>query len=257
MISGTWFVRIEVAGKPSVATLLMVSPPMMTFPACSHPRSPHFWILDQDQSTRNAFLSSLSDSISDVDLQVAEVSPSVVKDALDQLKSDGSSIRSDVFTFAKDILSYPLSQLFTAIIRHGYVPKILRDCTLQIIPKPGKDPAISDNYRPIALCPTLSKVLEWCILFNYGSSFSTSSFQFGFKPGMSADMCTGLVKNVIGRYCFNGSNVYGCFLDASKAFDRVCHLTLFKKLLERNLPPAVVRLLFFWYSDQKSRVLWK
>ena len=61
---------------------------------------------------------------------------------------------------------------------------------------------------------------------------------------------------MISRYCFNGSNVFGCFLDASKAFDRVCHLTLFNKLLERNLPPAIVRLLFSWYSDQKSSVLW-
>ena len=81
----------------------------------------------------------------------------------------------------------------------------------------------SDNYRPIALAPTLSKVLEWCILLIYGDSFSTSPLQFGFKPGMSADMCTGLIKNVISRYCFNGSNVFGCFLDALKAFDRVSH----------------------------------
>ena len=56
-------------------------------------------------------------------------------------------------------------------------------------------------------------------------------------------MCTGLIKNVISRYCFNGSNVFGCFLDASKAFDRVSHLTLFSKLLEKNLPPTIIRLL--------------
>ena len=65
-----------------------------------------------------------------------------------------------------------------------------------------------------------------CILLKYGDSF-TSPLRFGFKPGLSADMCTGLIKNVISRYCFNGSNVFGCFLDASKAFDRVGHLKLF------------------------------
>ena len=64
-----------------------------------------------------------------------------------------------------------------------------------IIPKPGKDPTCSDNYRPIALAPTLSNILEWCILLIYGDSFSTSPLQFGFKPGMSADMSTGLIKN--------------------------------------------------------------
>ena len=45
-------------------------------------------------------------------------------------------------------------------------------------------------------------------------------------------------------------------LDASKAFDRVSHLKLFSKLLEKNLPPTIIRLLFSWYRDQKSSVLW-
>ena len=214
---------------------------------------------DLDQSARNSFLADLTDSISNSDLLTSEISSTVVLNALDQLKkgkSDGSSPFSDAFMFAKDILTNPLSQLFTSIVRHGYVPKLLRDCILQLIPKPGKDPTCSDNYGPIALAPTLSKVLEWCILLIYGDSFSTSPLQFGFKSGMSADMCTGLIKNVISRYCFNGSNVFGCFLDASKAFDRVSHLKLFSKLLEKNLPPTIIRLLFSWYRDQKSSVLW-
>ena len=80
------------------------------------------------------------------------------------------------------------------------------------IPKPGKDPASSDNYRPIALAPTLSKVFEWSILLKYRSSFITSSLQFGFNQGFSSDLCTGLVKNVIARNLFNDTNVYGCFL---------------------------------------------
>ena len=91
------------------------------------------------------------------------------------------------------------------------MPNSLRDCILQPIPKPGKDPSSSDNYRPIALVPTLSKVFELCLLNEYRASFTTSSLQFGFKRGFSADLCTGLIKNVIARYCNNGSTVHGCF----------------------------------------------
>ena len=141
----------------------------------------------------------------------------------------------------------PLSWLFTAMLRHEIVPDSLRDCILVPILKPGKDPSSSDSYHPIALAPTLSKVFELCLLFQFQSDFITSSLQFGFKPGFSADLCTGLLKNVIHNYLESDSHVYGCFLDASKAFDRVDHALLFEKLLHRHL-------LLSWYISQQLKV---
>ena len=50
--------------------------------------------------------------------------------------------------------------------------------------------------------------------------------------------------------------MYCGFLDASKAFDRVCHDTLFLRLLEHGIPSSVVRILQFWYSNQTMFVSW-
>ena len=47
-----------------------------------------------------------------------------------------------------------------------------------------------------------------------------------------------------------------CFLDASKAFDRVNHWHLFTKLLKRGFPKLIVRLLMIWYTCQKFSVQW-
>ena len=107
------------------------------------------------------------------------------------------------------------------MVRHSFMPKLLRDCTPVPIPKSGKDPRDSSSYCAIALAPTLSKALEWCLLLQFPDQFSTSDFQFGYKRFMSTSLCIGTVKNVAHHYIHNGSHVYGCLLNASKAFDLV------------------------------------
>ena len=57
--------------------------------------------------------------------------------------------------------------------------------------------------------------------------------QFGFKAKVSSDMCVFTLKQLISSYHKQGSPVYCAFLDASKAFDRVNHYMLFKKLIEK------------------------
>ena len=93
-------------------------------------------------------------------------------------------------------------------------------------------------------------MFEWCLLFKFQSRFATYPLQFGFKPGFSSDLCTVLLKN-------NNSHVFGCFLDASKALDRIADQSLFlEKLLNRDLPPVIARLLLSWYSSQQLKVRW-
>ena len=58
--------------------------------------------------------------------------------------------------------------------------------------------------------------------------------QFGFKKKHGADMCIYALKELVTKYTSQGSNIFCCFLDASKAFDRICHNTLFNKLIVRG-----------------------
>ena len=147
-------------------------------------------------------------------------------------KSDGSGVSSEYLKFAVPVIAESLAAFFTAVLRHGYLPKCLRDCVLLPIRKGGRDASFSENYRPITLASSISKLLEHIIFAKYSSFLYSHSLQFGFKAGSSTSLCTGLVKNVVSKYMHNGSSVYwGVFLDASKAFDLVDHCKLFQKII--------------------------
>ena len=61
------------------------------------------------------------------------------------------------------------------------------------------------------------------------------------------------------HYCSTSivrTKVYVCFLDASRAFDRVSHNTRFNYLEKRDVPPISLRFLWSWYKDQSYTVKW-
>ena len=89
---------------------------------------------------------------------------------------------------------------------------------------------------------TIFRLSILSIIENY---ICTHDHQFGFKKQHATDMCIYTVKSVIKYYTRQNSPVYTCFLDASKAFDRISHWTLFKKLIACNTPLLIVRILMF------------
>ena len=85
--------------------------------------------------------------------------------------------------------------------------------------------------------------------------FETSELQCGFKEKHSTNQCTFVVNEVI-YYTNNNGNVYLTLIDASKAFDRVQYVKLFKLLLSKNVCPIIARFLAVMYTSQSFRVKW-
>ncbi len=90
----------------------------------------------------------------------------------------------------------------------------------------------------------------------YGQYLETGDNQFGFKKKHSTDLCVFLLKEIVSVYHSLSGPVFACMLDSSKAFDRVNHFHLFDKLLARNIPKLIVRLMYMWYRTQTFYVKW-
>jgi hypothetical protein len=100
-------------------------------------------------------------------------------------------------------------------------------------------------------------VLETIFVNKVASMSNSDCYQFGFKGGHSTGLCTDTLKKVVDYYTNHGSHVYLCFVDFSKAFDKVNYWKLFNKLLDDNIDCSLIALLAAWYSGQKASVQWK
>jgi len=101
-------------------------------------------------------------------------------------------------------------------------------------------------------------LLENVILQRIQSSRDdVSCYQFGFKKGHSTGLCTYMVKQTVEYYTLGGSHVFLCFVDFTKAFDKVNYWKLFRMLLNDSLDLYCIKLLVFWYSNQMACVRWR
>ena len=107
--------------------------------------------------------------------------------------------------------------------------ELMKTAIVPIIKSKTGNSSDKNSYRPIALVTACSKIVELCLLEMIELYFDTHDNQFGFKKQHLTDMCIFMLKSVIKYYTRQNTLVFSCFLDASKAFDRVYHWKLFNK----------------------------
>ena len=185
-----------------------------------------------------------------------------VKEGIEKIKANKSDpihdFSSDFLKNAPDILYEHLAIVIKAFVVHEHVTESLLLATLVPIVKDKLgDLCSSSNYRSIAISSLILKLIDWIILINYGHLLKNNEFQFGFQKLSNTSLCSWVVYETIDQYIRNGSVVYGCLLDCTKAFDTVEHSRLFQKLIDAKMPLIIVRLLITIYKRQTENVRWK
>jgi hypothetical protein len=167
------------------------------------------------------------------------------------------NIHSNHLLFGTNNLFSFLSKFYSICYNHSYMPKsLVKGIIHPLIKDKFGDLENSDNYRPIISSSVLLKTLEIVIKLKTErlGLFRTNARQMGFKKNSSTHFAYLMLKEVSLNYIKRKSVVYAAFLDLSKAFDKVCHVKLFDKLIKRNFDPGIVNLLRNWYSKQEVKV---
>ena len=100
------------------------------------------------------------------------------------------------------------------------------------------------------------KLFDQVIINLFEENLYLDDLQFGYQSGVSTSMCTWLATESIGHFLRNGSEVFTCLMDMSKAFDMVQHSQLFKKLVDQGMPLIIVRFILVSYKNQMTNVRW-
>ena len=154
-------------------------------------------------------------------------------------------------------LSEPLAAMFNTSLTEGHFPAIWKSA--EVIPVPKITPArhIDSDLRPIALLPVVAKVCEsfirsWLLEF---ISPNIDSYQFGSLKGRSTTHALTSILHTWQSALDKRHSIRALLVDFSKAFDRVDHNILLKKLHDHyNIPHCLLRWFFSYLSNRHQRV---
>ena len=154
---------------------------------------------------------------------------------LDCSKSPGMDcLHNRVLKECASTLVQPLTFMFNLSLQCGTFPRRWKSAIIQPIFKNRGDRSSPSSYRPIALLPAVSKVLERLVreqlLEHCFAVDAIPECQFGFLPQRSTVWQLLAVLEEWEDAVDNGKTVHSCFLDVAKAFDRVDHSLLLMKL---------------------------
>ena len=113
------------------------------------------------------------------------------------------------------------------------------------------------NYRPVSLTSICCKFLEHIILgkINQEIEGKLHPNQHGFRQGLSCTTQLVTTMHGIMSEVDVGHIVHAAVLDFAKAFDKVSHALLIKKLVQIDVSPSIVNWIMSFLSDRKQRVV--
>ena len=151
----------------------------------------------------------------------------------------------------------PLVKIFNASIKTGIFPTNMKTAEVVPLHKNGSRED-KNNYRPISLLLTISKLLEkivykWVYAF-LDSTNQLYNSQYGFRADHS---CSQAISELVGEVAKNTEKNHttcSIFIDLSKAFDTLEHTTVIQKLEQYGIRGQTLLWFKSYLEGRKLRV---
>ena len=194
--------------------------------------------------------------LSNVNNFTKRISTSMINNAINQLNTclgfDG--IHSYHLKNSSSIMKFIFTQFFNSCFIHNHFPKkllagVIRPC----VKNRSGDFKSSSNCREVMISSNFMKVLEYIIL-PYIQTIPINPRQCSYGKNTSTMLAIMILKETVKQYIDQGSSVFTCFLDLSKAFERIEYSILIDRLRKNHVPEFIINILCSIFSKSRARV---
>ena len=188
-----------------------------------------------------------------------KITPKEIMTALSKLKNDKApgiyGIKNNLLLTIKEELAPALVELFNDCLNMSYFPDSLKVAKIIMIPKAKNTKNIAD-HRPISLLPTIGKLLEQILAQRvYARAENNNKIneeQSGFRKHRST--VDHLFQFVQDHQTTRNEKrkMHAVFIDFEKAFDKINHSYLLKKLHTLDIPSDLLNIIHSFLENRKG-----
>lgn len=194
-------------------------------------------------------------------LRDVDITPETISKRLKALKPDKAPGVDQMYPVILQqmagVIVKPLTAIFKRSLETSNVPEDWHKANVTPIYKKGNR-GVPENYRPVSLTCICSKIFETIVrdaIVDHLKAFNLiKDSQHGFVAGRSCLTNLLVFLEKVTNYVDKGYPVDVIYLDFSKAFDRVPHQRLLKKLSAHGIGGKVASWIETWLTGRKQRV---
>ena len=176
-----------------------------------------------------------------------------------KLKNKHSCGHDEISTALLKTVQHELAPSITLVINEslktGIFPDKLKIAKVIPVYKKGED-NVFNNYRPISLLPSISKIFETVIYKQLYEHIQVHNIltdsQYGFRKSHSTEYTAIELVDRIMRALDKKKIPFNIYIDLSKAFDMIDHQTIFTKLSYYGIQNLALNLLKNYLTNRKQ-----